>query len=127
MEIVPPESVQWAAFSKSSLRQTVAALKDGHGQTASGSRSPWQVSCCKGACAQAILQGQAAYLQPLRHNSVHSNPFAVWVTKTMFDAAKLWYSVRGMGSRAFTTLAVHGQVTWADDAGLHDEDVFHPP
>ena len=42
----------------------------------------------------------------------------------MFDATKLGYSVRGFGCRDFSTLAVHGQVTWADDAGLHDEDLF---
>ena len=46
----------------------------------------------------------------------------------MFDETKLGYSVRGFGCRDFSTLAVHGQVTWADDAGLHDEDVFfYPP
>ena len=45
----------------------------------------------------------------------------------MFDETKLWYSVRGFGFREFSTLAVHGQVTWADDAGLHDEDVFFLP
>ena len=119
-----PEAVQRACFSKSTLRQTVAAWKDGHGKAATGSRSPWHASCCKSACAQAILGGQAVSLQRLRNTSVHSKPLAFWVTNTMFDETKLGYSVRGFGGRDFSTLAVHGQVTWADDAGLHDEDVF---
>ena len=122
-----PEAVQRAGFSKSTTRQTAAAWKDGHGKAATGSRSPWHVACCKSVCAQAILGGQAVSLQRLRNTSVHSKPLAFWITNTMFDATKLGYSVRGFGCRDFSTLAVHGQVTWADDAGLHDEDVFYPP
>ena len=122
-----PEAVQRAGFSKSTVRETAAALKDGHGKAATGSRSPWHVACCKSVCAQAILGGQAVSLQRLRNTSVHSKPLAFWVTNTMFDETKLGYSVRGFGCRDFSTLAVHGQVTWADDAGLHDEDVFYPP
>ena len=85
-----PEAVQRACFSKSTLRQTVAAWKDGHGKAATGSRSPWQVACCKSACAQAILGGQAVSLQRLRNTSVHSKPLAFWVTNTMFDETKLY-------------------------------------
>ena len=122
-----PEAVQRAAFAKGSLRQVAASMKDGHSRSATGSRSPWQVACCRAACCKAILQGQAAKLQRLRDVSVHSKPHAFWITNTMFDETKLWYSVNGFGCREFSTLAVHSQVTWADDAGVHDEDVFQPP
>ena len=122
-----PEAVQRAAFAKGSLRQVVASMKDGHGKSAGGSRSPWHVACCKAVCSQAILQGQNTMLQRLRDVSVHSKPLTFWITNTMFDETKLWYSVRGFGRREFSTLAVHGQVTWADDAGVHDEDLFYPP
>ena len=41
----------------------------------------------------------------------------------MLDETKLWYRVGGYGLREFSTLAVRGQVTWADDDGVHDEDL----
>ena len=39
-----PEAVQMAAFATGSFRQAVASLKGGHGRTAVGPRSPWQVA-----------------------------------------------------------------------------------
>ena len=55
------------------------------------------------------------------------NKLNFWITNNMADETKLWYIVRGLGYRRFSTLAHHSQVTWKKQNGVHDEDIIRPP
>ncbi len=122
-----PEAIQRAAFAKGTLRQIAQSMADGHGDGASGQRGVRHLSNCKSVCALTILAGQARGLRRLRQNSLHAQPLKFWITNNMFDETKLWYMIPGKGYRRFSTLALHGQVTWVDEHGTHDEDVFRAP
>ena len=118
-----PEAIQRTEFAKGSVRAIQQSMKDGPWQGKVGLES---IVSSRVICARAIVGGQKRGIKRLRARS-EEEPFGFWITSNMFDESKLWYKVRGKGYRRFSTLVVHGQCTWEDAAGVHDEDVIHPP
>jgi len=121
-----PEAIQKAAFSKGPLRTIVKSMQDGHGPLASQKVSPTTVMQCRSLTAKAIVDGTQKGRKRVAAQS-EAQPLDYWITNTMYDEAKLWYKVKGLGFRRFSTLAYHTQCTWRDERGTHDEDVIQPP
>ena len=117
-----PGAIQKAAFSKGSLWQVVQDLSD-----AQNKYSPTTVAHCRFIGAGTIVDGQTGGCPKLQKRSV-VRPLAFWITGHVFDETKLWYKVRGMGYRHFSTLAHHTQTTFKEAGQVaQDEDIIRAP
>ena len=117
-----PEAIQKAAFSKGALRNVVQDLSD-----AQNKYSPTTVAHCRFVGAGAIVDGQTGGCTKLQKRSV-VRPLAFWITGHVFDETKIWYKVRDMGYRHFSTLAHHTQTTFKEAGQVtQDEDIIRAP